>query len=233
MFVCVFIWFVIDFVLLLCCLGCGMIVECDYCFCMLCWILFDLFGGFGCVLCNCLLMGLDGIICVLCFEILLCYDGVWVVVVYGEVVCMFVLWLKYGWWMGLVKMMVFVFVLYIDSFGVVVLVFLYCWWLWSWGFNQVMLMVQGIVVQIGLLFDVNVLICKCVIVFLCGLLCKQCVDVVCGVFCIIWCFDGEIVWLVDDVYISGVIVNVCVVVLKCVGVGWVVVFVWVCVLQED
>ncbi len=110
---------------------------------------------------------------------------------------------------------------------------LHRWRLWNRGFNQAMLIAQGVSSRTGLTLDRSILLRKRATVSLRGLSRGQRAAAVRGVFRTTRRLNGETVWLVDDVYTSGATANACAAALKRAGADRVIVLAWARVLHED
>ena len=152
---------------------------------------------------------------------------------YGDVARSVALSLKYGRRMGMATTMAALMQRHIGQDGLLIPVPLHRWRLWSRGFNQAGAVAAVLSDRSGMPHDRALLIRKRATQSLRGLSRTKRADAVRGAFRATRKLNGEVVWLVDDVYTSGATANACAATLKRAGAGQVIVLAWARVLRED
>lgn len=222
----------VDFALPPRCPVCGMIVDADHRFCVVCWSGLDFLTGIGCALCNAP-VAVVAMICGPCLADPPRHDGVRAALGYGDGARRVALALKYSRRVENARVMAQLMQRHIDGAGVLVPVPLTPWKLWSRGFNQTALIADQLGTRCRLPVDTGLLVRRRATTSQRGRSKKARADAVRGAFRAPRRIDGGTIWLVDDIYASGATANACAAVLKRAGATRVIVICWARVLAKD
>lgn len=216
------------------CPGCGAIVDGDTRFCSECWARLDFLADGGCEGCNLPLP--DGSpICAKCLAAPPRHGLVHAAVAYGEVARRVALRLKYGRRPGVARVIA-ASVARDVTFGrdsVLVPVPLHRWRLWSRGYNQALEIARHIGAVRGVSVDDMGLARIRSTPPLKGLGVAARTRAMRGVFRATRRFDGQHVFLVDDVYTSGATTEACARVVRRSGAREISVLCWARVVRDD
>ncbi|OAN67189.1 ComF family protein [Sphingomonas sp. TDK1] len=222
------------------CPGCGAIVEADHRFCASCWGSLQFLGPPWCAGCH---MPFDydrgeGARCGDCLAHPPPHDGVRAAVRYGEVARKLALKLKYGGRLAAAETMARAMVRLVpDDADLLIPVPLHRWRLWSRGFNQALLIAQGVSKRNGLPVEADLLRRVKATPKLQGLGRNARARAVSGAFALApgagARLQGRRVLLVDDVHTSGATGDACARLLKRGGASRVVLICWARVLADE
>jgi len=222
------------------CPGCGAIVEADHRFCASCWGSLQFLGPPWCAACH-LPFDYDRGEAARCGDCLAHpppHDGVRAAVAYGEVARRLALKLKYGGRLAAAETMARAMARLVpEGAELLVPVPLHRWRLWSRGFNQAVLIAQGVARQTGLPVESDLLRRVKATPKLQGLGRRARAKVVAGAFALApdarARLHGRTVLLVDDVHTSGATGDACARLLKRGGASRVILLCWARVLADD
>lgn len=221
------------------CPGCGAIVDADHRFCAGCWDHLHFLGPPWCAGCH-LPFAFDrgeGARCGDCLADPPPHDGVRAAVAYGDIARRLALKLKYGGRLAAAETMARAMVRLVpEGADMLVPVPLHRWRLWSRGFNQALLIAQGVSQRTGLPVERDVLRRVKATPKLQGLGRRSRAKAVAGAFALApdtrERLKGRTVLLVDDVHTSGATGDACARLLKRGGAAKVILLCWARVLPD-
>lgn len=222
------------------CPGCGAIVEADHRFCAGCWDSLHFLGPPWCAGCH-LPFEFDrgeGARCGECLADPPPHDGVRAAVAYGDVARRLALKLKYGGRLAAAETMARAMLRLVpEGVDLLVPVPLHRWRLWSRGFNQALLIAQGVSRHTGLPVERDLLRRVKATPKLQGLGRRARAKAVAGAFELAADararLHGRTVLLVDDVHTSGATSDACARLLKRGGAAQVILLCWARVLTDE
>lgn len=221
------------------CPGCGAIVEADHRFCAACWASLRFLGPPWCASCH-VPFAFDageGTRCGECLADPPPHDGVRAAVAYGDVARRLALKLKYGGRLAAAETMARAMRRLVpDGADLILPVPLHRWRLWSRGFNQALLIAEGVSRHTGLPIERHVLRRVKATPRLQGLGRRARSRAVAGAFALApdaaARLQGRTILLVDDVHTSGATGDGCARLLKQGGAARVILLCWARVLPD-